>query len=222
MLRSWRQWTAGLALGALFIMVCGEVPLRADGTGARSFPDSDSFQFREEFLSRGAYKFFNDTEDILRSGNFELAWGRYLFLASQTRSQSIYAGLNAATNQRLQFLREQMRLGEVPLRVAKPLKRRVRRVSQAKPAPAEKKAGPEASPEGQKPSGPQGGSAGKPGEIIIPPTGTPDQKPAPSVPETKPSAPEVKPDTSEPAEAPPPPPPPPSAWEKIKRRLKFW
>ncbi|MGQ9688375.1 MAG: hypothetical protein ACUVXF_06255 [Desulfobaccales bacterium] len=218
-----QQWTGWLALGVVFLLAGGEVPLRADGTLRKVSRDSDSLQFREEFRSRGAYKFYDDTEDILRSGNFELALGRYLFLAAQIRGQSIYAGLNASTNQRLSFLRAQMGLGEQPLRVSKPLKRRLRRVSQAKPTSTEKKAAPEDKTEGQ--------SSDKPGGIIIPPTVPGERKteppaaePKPSAPEVKPSPAEEKPEKPEAAEdlPPPPPPPPPSAWEKIKRRLKFW
>jgi len=170
----------------------------------------DARLFAGELQSRGAFQFAEDTEDRIRSGQFELAFARYLFLRSQIRGSSLYMALNAMVDQRLHFLKNQMGLREIPRYAApyKKLKTRVRREPPVTPTAAE----------------PKDGKAGaKP--VIIPaateaPPGAaeqPDASVAPPTPAEPPEeeAPEEKAEEKKPA-------PPPSTWERVKRRLKFW
>jgi hypothetical protein len=182
----------------------------------------DSRQFAGELQSLGAFKFFDDTEAILRAGKFELAFGRYCFLNTHIRGQSIYAGLIASVDQRLQFLKGQMRLGEGVQSYApeeKPTRRRrAKRVQPPCPPPVKTAKAKEPSPEE------------KPPEMIIPAppeeekaTPPPPAEAKPPGEETKPPGEETKPPGEKAQEAQKPAPAPSSSlWEKLKRRLKFW
>jgi len=171
-----------------------------------------------------------DTESLIRSGDFEQAFSRYLILRSHIRGQSLYAGLTAMVNQRLHFLQVQMGLPEIPSYAAPSLKykRRVRKTAavdlpgpdkkgakgsvSATVTPAAAKTGDQESP-APKPSPEE-----KPVETILPPAPTADQattKPAEASKSPKEEAQEEKPKET-------PPPPPESIWDKLKRRLKFW
>jgi hypothetical protein len=225
MLRSWRHWGLGLALGSMLMLGPGAVSLRADGMDRSTFRGSDSEQFGAELQSRGALKFSEDTEDLLRAGRFERAFSRYLFLSSRIRGQSLYAGLAATVDQRLHFLRGQLRLGEESLHYAQTVRRTTKRVRQTPSPTPEPKAAPAAKPAADQ-SSPDAGAAPteKPGEVIITPAGPEDKKDTPPKPESQPLQEDPKTEKVENGEKPAdkPPPPPPSAWEKIKRRLKFW
>jgi hypothetical protein len=114
----WRYWGFGLALGSIVLLGLGAGSLRADGMGRRRAWGHDDQVFRVELYTGGAFKFYANSEDILRSGDFEQAFSRYLYLASHIRGQSLYTGLAASVNRRLHFLRGQLGLGEESLRYA--------------------------------------------------------------------------------------------------------
>ena len=222
----WR-WGLSLALGVLLFLGAGAWPLKADGT--RSSSRGDVYQFQEELLSGGAFKFMEDTEGLIRSGDFEQAFSRYLILRSHIRGQALYAGLNALVNHRLHFLQSQMGLAEIPSYRAPSLKykRRVRKTASADlPGPDKKEAKgtgkatvtPAAPKTEDQESTAAKPSEEKPAELILPPAPTVDQtttKPAEESKSPKEEAQEEKPKET-------PPPPPESIWDKLKRRLKFW
>lgn len=228
----WR-WGVGLALGVLLFLCAGPEPVRSDGTRTSSSIYSDLRQFQKELRSGGAFKFMEETEDLIRSGQFEQAFSRYLILKAHIRGQALYAGLNAMVDQRLHFLKAQMRLAEIPTYagLSQKFKRRVRRSpsadlpgssgpdqkgakASASPVviPAAAKAGDQES-QASKPS-----SDEKPTESILPPVHTPDQAKTQQPEEgksPKEETQEEKPKETKPAT-------PPSIWDKLKRRLKFW
>ena len=203
------QWGVILALGGLLLFGIGAGPADAGETPSSRY-GMDAREFSGELQSRGAFQFAEDTEDRIRSGQFELAFARYLFLKAHIRGQRLYMALNAMVDQRLHWLKTQMGLGEIPTYAApyKKLKRRVRReappVTSATPDQKDGKvsAKPEITP-----------AAAKKPEEAAPPTTPP--VPTPVQPPPKEEAPEEKPEAKKPA-------PPPSRWERIKRRLKFW
>ncbi len=235
MLIFWRRCGAILALGALLVLGPGAALLRADGMDKLSARGgSDLRQFGEELRISGALKFYDDTEDLLRAGKFEQAFCRYLFLRANIRGQALYVGLNGLVDWRLHFLKSQLRLGEeafytVPDQKLKiRARRQARRVPPPSPPLPEKKTDktptlPAATPaaaqaETPEPQAPAPGPAEKPAELIIPPPVTADQvKTSPNEVKKSPGeeVQEEKPKEKKPA-------PPPSAWDKIKRRLKFW
>lgn len=201
MFTSQKIWCGVLLLGALLVLVPGYVPVQADGTGKPLARGDDSRRFVEELRSNGAFKFYEDTEDILRTGRFEHAFGRYVFLNAHIRGRALDAGLAAMVKQRLQFLRAQLHLGEgayhyVPEEKPKKRKRRV----QPTCPPPEKEA------KAKEPV-----SEEKPPEIIIPPAPMEEKEATPPKEEQKPPGEEAQ----EPA-------PPPSLWDKLKGKLKFW
>lgn len=201
----WR-WGVILALGGLLFFGAGLGPASADGVKPTSREGMDARQFSSELQSSGAFIFAEDTENRIRSGQFEVAFARYLFLRSHIQGSSLYYGLNAMVDQRLHFLKTQMGLPEIPHYAAPSRKLKTRVIKEAKAAtPGEQKDGKaEAKPEVASKPGEE-----KPAETVIPGAPTPAQPPEE---ETKEEKPEEK----------KPPPPPPSTWERIKRRLKFW
>jgi hypothetical protein len=199
-------WGGVLVLGALLILSLGSLPARGDGpsrSSARSSArGSDLRQFSAELQKVGALKFYDETEDMLRGGKFEQAFSRYLFLSAHIRGQALDTGLAASVDQRLQFLRGQMHLGEGALHYEyKEISEKRRR--QAKPVcppPAAQTAkAKESSPEEKTP------------EMIIPPPPAETKATPPQEEEKKPPGEEAQ----KPAPAP-------SVWGKLKRRLKFW
>ena len=184
------------------LLTPGARPVWADGKDKPRPPaqGGDAFQFQEELRRGGAIKFYEDTEDILRAGKFERAYLRYLFLLAHIRGQPLDAGLIPIVDQRLQFLRAQMQLGE-GFHYAGGEDRPVRRKPPAKPAC------PPPPPKEEK----KGDAEEKPPEMVIPPAPS-DDKATPSPKE------EAKP----PAEEAPKPVPALSTWEKFKGKLRFW
>ena len=193
--------------GALFL---GFFPLLAHGAAPAKEEDgyekvvahgSDARQFMGELRSGGALQFYEDTEDIIRTGKFERAYLRLVFLRAHIQSLPLEVGLVPMVDQRLKFLREQMHLGEgvqYTARVERPVRRK-RPVKRACPPPPKAKECPEE----------------KPPEVIIPPA-VPENKAAePPKAETNPPAPGANP----PAAEAPKPAPAPSFWEKLKRKL---
>ncbi len=219
-----KLWGGVVALVALCILAPWPVPARADGIERGRPHGSDYLTFAEELRTQGALKFYDETEDMLRAGNFPQAFTRYLFLRANIRGQSLYTGLAASIDQRLQFLREQMHLGEGALQYEfrETYAQRRRRVKPPCPPPP---------PKAAKPKEP--GSEEKPPEMIIPAPAAEEKTPPAAKAEPAPPGSEAKPPGTEaqpPAEgaqkpAPAPgttPAPSPSLWEKLKRRLKFW
>jgi hypothetical protein len=204
-----KLWGGVLVLGALFFLAPGSMPARAQGMDPPH--GSDYLTFADELRNHGALRFYDLTEDMLRAGKFSRAFTRYLFLRANIRGQPLYAGLAASVDQRLQFLKEQMHLGDDTLRYEyreRGVARR-RQVRPACPPPAKKIAKPkEPNPEE------------KPPEMIIPAPPVEEEAAPPSKTGAKPAGAEAK----APAEGAqnPAPAPPPSFWEKFKRRLKFW
>jgi hypothetical protein len=184
----------------MLMLAQGAVPAGADGLEKPPARGSDARQFLEELQSNGAFKFYEDTEDILRAGKFERAFGRYCFLNTHIRGQAIHAGLAAMVDQRLHFLKEQMHLaGEIQCYEPeeRPTRRRAKQVKPPCPPPPPKAARP--CPEE------------KPPEIVIPPAAQ-DNKGAESHQD------EAKP----PGEQAPKSAPAPSFWEKLQRKVKIW
>ena len=92
------------------------MPARAQDMDRSRPYGSDYLTYGEELRTQGAVGFYDRTEDILRTGNFPRAFTRYLYLRANIRGQSLYTGLAASVDQRLQFLKQQMRLGDDALR----------------------------------------------------------------------------------------------------------
>ena len=187
-----------LFLGVMLVLAQGAVPAGADGLEKPPARGSDARQFLEELRSGGALKFYEDTEDVLRAGKFERAYIRYIFLNAHIRGQSLYAGLLPMVDQRLQFLREQMHLGEgiqYNAQEERPARRRQARVVCPPPAPKATKPCPEE----------------KPPEIVIPPAAQENKGAESHQDEAKP-----------PGEQAPKSAPAPSFWEKLQRKVKFW
>jgi hypothetical protein len=194
-----KSWRSVLILGTLLLLALGARPAQAEGKDKALPRGSDSRQFIEELRSGGAIKFYEDTEDMLRAGKFERAYIRYIFLNAHIRGQSLDAALVPMVEQRLHFLRGQMRLGE-GFHYAAREDRPVRQRRPAKPA----------CPPPQPKEAKKADAEDKPPEIVLP-----------AVPEDK-AAPPPQEEAKTPADEAPKPPPPPSTWEKIKRKLLFW
>jgi hypothetical protein len=194
-----KSWGGVLILGALLVLALGARPANAQETDKPTARGSDSRQFLGELRSGGALKFYEDTEDMLRAGRFERAYSRYIFLNAHIRGQSLDAALVPMVEQRLQFLRGQMHLGE-GFHYAAQEDRPIRRRPPPKPAcpPPPPKEAKKAEAEDQPP------------EIVIP-----------AAPEDK-ATPPPKEEANKPGEEAPKPPPPPSTWERLKRKLLFW
>jgi hypothetical protein len=206
-----RLWGGVLVLGAVFLLAPGSMPARAQGMDRSRPYGSDYLTFAEEFRTSGALRFYDETEGMLRAGKFDRAFTRYLFLKANIRGQSLYAGLVASVDQRLQFLRQQMHLGEGALKYEyrETYAKRRRRAKPACPPPPKKIAKTkEPSPEE------------KPPEMIIPAPAEEEKATPPAIEGAKASGQETKP--TEAGTQKPTPAPSPSFWEKFKRKLKFW
>jgi len=190
-----------------------------------SVTDADIYQ--GEFSRAGAFKFYDNTEDLLRTGQFEMSYARYLFLKTHIRGQALYTGLAAMVDQRLRFLSAQLRLGEG--RTPSGPYRRVTKRKKPKskpvcPPPADQKgAQPLAPPPGTPTTPPKPLEAAPPGEPkapeAAPPAPTPGEKegtPAKAEPEPPPG--EAKEETTKAEE----PAPPLTFWQKLKRKAMFW
>lgn len=194
-------------------------------TAPVGFTDYGSFQ--GEFQAAGAFKFYDNTEAMLRMANFEQALMRYRFLKGQIQGKVDYYGLTASVNRRIQFLKKQLHLRDTEVAAIPP--RRVRMLK-AKPAvklpetmPPEKK------PEAAKPKIP--GEAEQPKEIPAvsvtpsPPAQVPAAAPLPGAPKQPPvvttdaKAKEDEKAEEEKDKAESKPAVPPSLWQRLKLRL---
>jgi hypothetical protein len=190
-----------------------------DDSGIAAAPVSDAASFAGELHAAGALKFYENTEDLLRTGQFERALLRYAFLKGQIGRQPGYQPLAHQIDQRLNFLKTQLKLPEAyvtPLKASrvrpKPPGKKEATLA-APPAPAASKAQPD--PDDQK------GDPKPGGEAKSEPTGlSPGQDRAAVGPKSPDS--QEKPEDTTQAEAEKPPSPPPSRWQRLKKRLLFW
>jgi hypothetical protein len=183
-----------------------------------------------EYQAAGAFKFYDNTEALLRMAQFEQALMRYRFLKGQIQKKGDYRGLVAMVDLRLRFLKKQMHLREADIAAIPPRKVRIPKAEQPeakpppdKPAAAKPKTAGEADQEGE-PS-----FSGAPPAVVIP---SPREKAGAAPPATPPvtagklpevvvtDTPKAKEEKAEEEkekeEAKP---PPPSFWEKLKIRL---
>jgi hypothetical protein len=102
-----------------------------------SAPFTDYGSFLGEFQAAGAFKFYDNTEAILRLAQFELALMRFRFLKGQIQRKGDYRGLVAMVDLRLRFLKKQMRLHEGDIAAIPARKVRIPKVKPAvaKPPP---------------------------------------------------------------------------------------
>ena len=230
-----KVWAGVIFFGVIFFLPAGgTLPARADGmAGSRPY-GSDYLTYAEELRTRGAIGFYDRTEDIVRTGNFERAFTRYVFLRANIRGQSLYTGLAASVDQRLQFLKEQMHLGEGALKYEhrETYTAQKRRVKPACPPSPKKTAKPkEPRPEENPPETVIPGQSLEEKAQAAPPakegtTAAGSEAKAPAQ-ETQGAAQETKPSgeaARKPAEGSQQaaPAPAPGFWEKFKRKLKFW
>jgi hypothetical protein len=166
---------------------------------------TDRGLFREEYRRAGAFKFYDNTEDILRTGQFELAYARYVYLKGNLRGQAVYRGLDAVVNQRLAFLAGQLKL---PGQVASVPTRRVKKIRR-KPAP------PACPPAASTPAAPAAATQTGPPS----PASSGEKTAIPGKEEKETLKEEIKEDQPKKEESPP---PKPSFWEKLKRKAWFW
>jgi len=219
------SWRAALALGILLALGAAAAPAHAGGPAkpSASRSVSDYTLLERDLQSVGALKFYEDTEELLRTGEFERAFCRYLMLKTHIRGQALYAALTVMVDQRLHFLRSQLSLKE-PAAPLHSTYRRYKKVSKKKSAPPA--CPPSADQKGAK-------AQAEPGTPTTADKGKPPESGAPSVApgkagDTQPSE-EKKPPSSEAQEEKPEkekeekkPEPPPSYWQKLKRKLQFW
>lgn len=92
---------------------------------------TDYGSFLGEFQAAGAFRFYDNTEAILRLANFEQALMRYRFLKGQIQGKVDYHGLLASVNRRIQFLQKQLHLRDSEVAAIPPRKMRMLK---AKPA----------------------------------------------------------------------------------------
>jgi hypothetical protein len=195
-------------IGLLLLASPGRSAPDGDAPGTTAAPVADAALFARELQAAGALKFSETTEDLLRTGQFERALLRYAFLRGQIARQPGYRPLVHQIDQRLHFLRSQLRLPEgsvAPLK-APPMRRK----------PAEKKEATQAAlpaPDGKK------GDTTPASEAKSDPAGSPPRQDLAAAPQ--PPASQEKPEDLK-AEAEKPPPPPSTRWQRIKKRLLFW
>lgn len=187
-------------------------------------PVSDAALFSQELHAAGALKFYENTEDLVRAGRFEPALLRYVFLKWQLSRHPGYQPLLSVIQQRLDFLKAQMKIPERDLLPLPPPKVRKKPLRNA-PATGEISPNP-SSPEksategkGKETEPGQDRQTANPSSPAVP-VGHLEPEPSPGGPErsSKAENPESKGEKS--AEAPPK--PSPSRWQRLKERLRFW
>jgi len=143
---------------------------------------TDYGSFLAEYQAAGAFRFYDNTEAMLRMANFEQALMRYRFLKGQIQGKVDYHGLLASVNRRIKFLQKQLHLRDTEVAAIPP--RKVRMIK-AKPAVILPEAKPAEKPGAAKPKTPgeTGEEAGKTKEILpatLPPAQVPGAAPLPS------------------------------------------
>ncbi|MHB8067634.1 MAG: hypothetical protein ACYDIC_07005 [Desulfobaccales bacterium] len=155
---------------------------------------TDYGSFLAEFQAAGAFKFYDNTEAILRLANFEQALMRYRFLKGQIQGKVDYHGLMASVNRRIQFLQRQLHLRDSDVAAIPARKVRTTKLKPAVKLPETK---PPEKPEAAKPIPP--GEAGPEAQKPIPPVTA-----TPAPPAQVPSAAAPLPPAQVPAAVPPP------------------
>ncbi len=189
---------------------------------AQTMRVSDAALFARELHTAGALRFYENTEDLLRTGRFEQALLRYAFLRGEIDRQAGYQPLVTLIDHRLKFLKTQLRLSGVDFPGLKPPKSRKR----------QRKAARKGAPSGLPAAQPAVGDAKKtePGQsqtFAGPSAATGAVSPGDNYPEpaTLPTDEGRKPEASQGGEEKPPETPPgprPSRWQRLKERLRFW
>jgi hypothetical protein len=219
---AWRNYFIGLAVVTLFL-AGPAMGKEAPDTEPPGFSDYGSFL--GEYLSAGAFKFYDNTEALLRLAQFELSLMRYRFLKGQIQKKGDYRGLTAMVDLRLRFLKKQLHLHDGDIAAIPPRKVRI---PQAQKPPEEKPkdaADKPKTPGLAKPGPPVPGQA--PGAFVIP--GAPETAgPGPSALPGKPpdvvttdTPPKTKEElAAEAKEAKPP--LPPNFWDRMWIRVNPW
>jgi|UniRef100_A0A7C5ERU0 hypothetical protein len=182
-------------------------------------PVSDAALFAQELHAAGALKFYENTEALLRAGHFEQALLRYGFLNGQISGYPGYQPLEILINQRLDFLKAQLKVPVTdflspPRTRKKPLRAAPKAAASAPAAPsprnqpaAEAK---ESEPGRSSTTGDSSEGRVAPGEQASPPPPSPDNRQKSDVSQVQ--------DDKGPEE----PPKAPSRWQRLKQRLRFW
>lgn len=240
------RWENFIVLAVLTIFLAGPAwgKISPDEGPA---PFTDYGGFLGEYQAAGAFRFYDNTEAILRMAQFELALMRYRFLKGQIQRKGDYRGLVAMVDLRLRFLKKQMHLREVDIAAIPPRKVRIPKVKPAvaKPPPdkpaAAKPTPPGAADKDKDKAQTEPSLPGTPPAVVVIPgppktAVTPPRAPTaapPGAPQAVlPAATEKPPDVvvadapktkeekaEEEKEEAKPPPLPPSFWEKLKIRL---
>lgn len=177
------RWENFLVLLVLILSLAGSV----QGGGV---PDKESVVYTDygsflgEYLSAGALRFYDNTEEMLRLAQFERALMRYRFLKGQIRGKRDYYGLINMVDLRLQFLKRQLHLRDFEVAAIPPRKARIPRAKPSKTKPPKDKS-PPAKPGAAKGKTPGNASLNKFGTkpkptVTIPPM-VPQQATAPPV-----------------------------------------
>lgn len=218
-------WKYFIVLAALSLFLAG--PAWGDGvpdTEPPAFTDYGSFL--GEYQAAGAFRFYDNTEALLRLAQFELSLMRYRFLKGQIQRKGDYRGLVAMVDLRLRFLKKQMHLHDGDIAAIPPRKARIPKAkppeekpkdAAAKPktpgTPGKDKAKAGPSVPGQAPGGSvipgspeQAGAApvatsGKPPDVVV--TDTPPKTKEEKAEEEKESKPAL----------------PPSFWDRLRLRI---
>lgn len=181
-------------------------------------PVSDAALFAQELHAAGALKFYENTEALLRAGHFEQALLRYGFLNGQISGYPGYQPLEILINQRLDFLKAQLKVPVTdflspPRTRKKPLRAAPKAAASAPAAPPRNQPAAEAKESEPGRSSTTGDSSeGRvaPGEQASPPPPSPDNRQKSDVSQVQ--------DDKGPEE----PPKAPSRWQRLKQRLRFW
>ncbi|RJR36962.1 MAG: hypothetical protein C4567_13335 [Deltaproteobacteria bacterium] len=223
---AWREILIGLAVLTLFL---------AGPAWGKEAPDrepppfTDYGSFLGEYQSAGAFKFYDNTEALLRLAQFEQSLMRYRFLKGQIQKKGDYRGLTAMVDLRLRFLKKQMHLHDGDIAAIPPRKARI---PKAKP-PEEKKKDAADKPKTPGPPDKDKAKAGPPfpgqapGTVVIPgapgtagtaPAAVPGKPPEVVTTDTPPMTKEEK--AAEAKEAKPP--LPPNFWDRMWIRVNPW
>jgi hypothetical protein len=223
---SWRNILLGLAVLTLFLAG----PAQGDGMPDSEAPFNDYGSFLGEYQTAGAFRFYDNTEALLRLAQFELALMRYRFLKGQIQRKGDYRGLTAMVDLRLRFLKKQMHLHDGDIAAIPPRKARI---PQPKKPPEEKPKDAAAKPTPPGPGDKNKAKAGLPGpgqapggtvipgapETAVPAPGAmPGRPPEVVTMDTPPQTKEEK--AAEAKEAKPP--LPPNFWDRMWIRVNPW
>lgn len=142
---------------------------------------TDYGRYLGEFQAAGAFRFYDNTEAMLRTAQFEESLMRYRFLKGQIQGKVDYYGLLASVNRRIKFLQKQLQLRDSEVAAIPARKPRISKLKPAVKLPETKL--PE-KPEAviPKPPGTAGPPAGKPIPPVSSAAGPPAQVPSAAAP----------------------------------------